>query len=599
MFLPTSIDEARARGWKALDVVLVTGDAYIDSAYIGASVIGHVLADRGYRVGIIAQPDPGRPEDILRLGEPELFWGVTSGCTDSMVANYTALKKRRHRDDLTAGGLNTRRPDRALIAYANLIRRFARGRAPIVLGGIEASLRRIAHYDYWNDAVRRSVLFDAKADLLIYGMGERAVVEVAECLRNGVAPHDVRGLCRIAHAPKKEYCELPPFEEAARDKAAFERMFMLFAANSDPLTARGLVQKHGNRYLIQNPPAHGLTPRELDHVYELPYERDVHPRCMALGEVRALETIRFSITTHRGCCGQCNFCSIALHQGSAVVSRSEASILKEASAITRHSGFGGLIHDVGGPTANMYGITCTKTGRTGSCADRRCLHPSACRRLLPAHRRQKHVLERLRKLPGVKKVFVASGIRHDLVLADNRYGEAYLEEIVAHHVSGQMKVAPEHCSGSVLKLMGKPPAGKLLEFRNLFNRLNSTLGKKQFLTYYFLAAHPGCTMGDMTALGRFAAGELRMQPEQVQIFMPTPSTYSTLMYYTGRNPFTGEPLFVERDLTKKQLQKRALKRDDRPGAPRRTAVRKDRSRTPRSAAPAGPAYRSRVKKRKG
>lgn len=377
MFLPTTLEEMKKIGWQCLDIILVTGDTYIDSPHIGVAVIGHVLAGAGYRVGIIAQPDAKNGEDITRLGEPRLFWGVTAGSVDSMVANYTALKKRRHSDDFTPGGENTRRPDRATIAYANLIRRHFKNTKPLVLGGIEASLRRTAHYDYWDNAVRRSLLFDSKADILVYGMGEKAVLEIARRLEEKENIQDIRGICYSSKEPKEGYILLPSYEDVKKDKSKFTEMFRLFYANNDPLTAQGLCQQQDSRYLIQNPPAYRLSEKELDAIYDLPFERDVHPHYKKQGEVRALDTIKFSITTHRGCYGECNFCSITVHQGKTISSRSAASILREAKALTQLAGFKGYIADVGGPTANMYGIECDKKLHKGSCKDKRCLYPGA------------------------------------------------------------------------------------------------------------------------------------------------------------------------------------------------------------------------------
>jgi uncharacterized radical SAM protein YgiQ len=546
-------------GWEKLDIVLVTGDSYVDSPFIGVSVIGQVLLKAGFRVGIIAQPDV-QTADISRLGEPELFWGVTGGSIDSMVANYTATKKRKRSDDVTPGGKNDRRPDRAVIVYANLIRRRFKNTKPIVLGGVEASLRRIAHYDYWSESVRRSILFDAKADLLVYGMAERTIVALAERLGAGQDAGDLRGICTIAKERPAHGIELPSFEEVSRDKGAFIDMFHTFYRNNDPLTAKTLYQQQDTRYLVQNPPALPLTQLELDEVYELDFERAQHPYYERLGTVRALETIRFSLTTHRGCYGECNFCSIAVHQGRTVRWRSEDSIVREARRLAQLPDFKGIIQDVGGPTANMYGFECEKKTARGSCADRRCLYPELCPQMEVDHSRQLALLRRLRGIKGVKKVFVASGIRYDLVLADKKHGPAYLRDVVRHHTSGQMKVAPEHTQARVLQRMGKPGTGLLLQFRDLFTTLTRAARKEQYLTYYLIAAHPGCTEKDMRALKRFASRHLKINPRQVQVFTPTPSTYSSLMYYTEIDPFTGEQLFVEKDLVRKERQKSILVR---------------------------------------
>lgn len=562
MFLPTTHDELKAWGWDALDVILVTGDTYIDSPFIGVAVIGRVLVDAGFRVGIIAQPDVGS-DDIARLGEPELFWGVTAGCIDSMVANRTAAGRPRKRDDYTPGGHNDRRPDRATLAYSNLIRKRFKSTRPIVLGGIEASLRRVPHYDFWSDKIRRSVLFDAKANYLLYGMADRSVVELAEALRDGRDPTCLRGLCYISKEPPADAVALPPFSEVSADKQAFTAMFQTFYENNDPATATRLAQQQDTRYLVQNPPASYLSGDELDAVHELEFERDVHPFYAAGGPVRALDTIRFSIATHRGCYGECNFCAIAVHQGRRVRWRSQSSIIREAKRIAVHSQFKGTLLDVGGPTANMYGFECARKDAKGSCTDKRCVYPEVCSGLRVDHGRQIALLRALRKVEGIKRVFVASGIRYDMILADERHGDQYLQEIVKHHVSGQLKVAPEHTEEGVLKAMGKPGRASLLAFRDRFNALTRKAAKKQFLTYYMIAAHPGCTQQDMQKLKRFAADELHTRPEQVQVFTPTPSTYSTLMYWTEQDPFTGKPCHVEKSVRGRAQQKQVLLADPR------------------------------------
>lgn len=557
-FLPATRQEMDALGWERPDVILVTGDSYIDAPAIGAAVIGRVLDRAGFKVAIIAQPDTANGLDITRLGQPALFWGVSGGSLDSMVANYTASGKKRKRCDYTPGGENTRRPDRAVIAYTNLIRRHFKGSAvPIVLGGIEASLRRVPHYDAWQNRIRGSILFDAKADYLLYGMGERSVVELAKALATGASPDAIPGLCRKSTEPVPGYLELPPLAEVKKDTEAFSRMFVTFKANADALTATGLVQKHDTRYLVQNPPQPPLTEAELDAVNELPYTRELHPLCQSMGEVRAMETIRFSIATHRGCYGDCNFCAIALHQGRTVSSRSEASILREAKSLTQLPGFKGNILDAGGPTANMYGFECEKKLKKGACKDRRCLYPSVCPSLKPNHARLISLLTKMQRLPGIKKVFSASGIRPDLVLADEQMGDLYLKEVVTHHTSGQLKIAPEHTSAKVLALMGKPPT-ELLRFRKRFQELTDEAGLPQFLTYYFMVAHPGCGQTEMEELTRFCRTELHTRPEQAQIFTPTPSTLSTLMYVTGKDPESGKPVFVERQKEAKERQKATL-----------------------------------------
>ncbi len=539
-------------------MILITGDSYVDSPFIGAAVIGKVLLRQGYRVGVIAQPDIHSGSDITRLGEPLLFWGVTSGSVDSMVANYTATGKRRKQDDYTPGGINDRRPDRALIVYSNLIRRFFKPTVPIVLGGIEASLRRIPHYDCWSNAIRRSILFDAKADILIYGMGEKAVLSLAGTLERRESNAEICGICYIAGGARSDYIEMEPFEKVSADPPAFSRMFQLFYQNNDPLTAKGLCQKHGARYLIHTPPCLPLSQSEMDAVHDLDYERDLHPYYRKQGDVRALDTIRFSVSTHRGCYGECGFCAIAVHQGRSVQSRSQASILREVEKITTHPAFKGIISDVGGPTANMYGFECRKKQAKGACKDKRCVHPGICDQLKVDHRHQIELLRAIRGIKAVRHVFVASGIRYDLILSDRKNGLHYLTEVLQYHTSGQMKIAPEHTESDVLDLMGKPGMDSLIAFKRMFDAVCNKSGKQRYLTYYFMAAHPGCTNVHMSRLKTFVSRHLRLIPEQVQIFTPTPSTVSTLMYHTGVDPATGAPVFCEKQVKKKEKQKHIL-----------------------------------------
>ncbi|TET04233.1 MAG: YgiQ family radical SAM protein, partial [Candidatus Atribacteria bacterium] len=444
---------------------------------------------------------------------------------------------------------------RATIVYSNLIRKYFKNPKSIILGGIEASLRRIAHYDYWDDGIRRAILFDAKADILVYGMGEKSVLKLARNLKTGKDWKDIRGICYISSHPKDEYTILPSYQEVKGDKKKFISMFHTFYLNNDPLTAKGLCQQQDSRYLIQNPPSYPLAQKELDKIHDLPYEREVHPYYRKEGEVKALETIKFSITTHRGCYGECNFCSITVHQGKVIQGRSEKSILREAKLLTRLKDFKGYILDMGGPTANMYGIECQKKLKSGSCADKRCLYPQICSSLKINHKRQMEILNKIRQIKGIKKVFVASGIRYDMLLNDQKYGEKYLRELIKHHISGQLKIAPEHTENNVLEKMGKPDRGYLKRFRDKFLQINKEHKKKQFLTYYLIAAHPGCREGDMHRLKEYTSKELKLNPEQVQIFTPTPSTYSTLMYYTEIDPFTGKAIYVEKNLKKKGRQK--------------------------------------------
>ena len=570
-YIPSTVDEVRKLGWDRLDVILVTGDAVVDAPQVGIAVIGRVLLDAGYRVGIIGQPQIDSPADIMRLGEPALFWGVSGGCVDSMVANYTALGKRRKSDDMTAGGQNIRRPDRAVIAYVNLIRRYHKNTRPIVLGGIEASLRRVSHYDVWSGGIRRSILFDAKADYIIYGMAEETIVSFIERLRSGKSMETLRGLCYVAKSlPQSNNVfaapdiTLPDHERVRQDPAAFTRMFRLFHENSDPVTAHRLIQRQDTRYLVHNPPALPLSPGQLDAVHELPYTRESHPIHDPDGTVAALETIRFSLTSHRGCYGECRFCAITVHQGRHVVSRSQESILKEAKGFLSHPKFKGIISDVGGPTANMYGFECPMKQKRGACRDKSCLYPEVCRHLPVRHGPQIRLLEALSCLPGVRKVFIGSGIRYDLILQDEKEGVAYLDRLIAHHVSGQLKIAPEHAVDDILSLMGKPGTQVLEAFLQKFDSARDRLGKRVFLTYYLMAAHPGCGLDHMNALRRYALKRLKLLPEQVQIFTPTPGTWSTLMYATETDPFSGKPLFVEKNIREKLQQKETLMESRRP-----------------------------------
>lgn len=554
MFLPTTKEEMQTLKWDSLDVILISGDTYIDTPYSGIAIIGNLLVSYGYKVGIIAQPNID-DDDITRLGEPSLFWGVSAGLVDSMVANYTASKKFRKSDDFTPNEINNKRPDRASIVYTNLIRKYYKNTVPIVLGGIEASLRRVAHYDFWSNKIRKSILFDAKADVIIYGMAEKCVIEFANAIKNKQDYTNINGLCYISKEPKDGYIELPSFDTVSTNKDAFIDMFHLFYHNNEPIISKGLYQKHDTRYLIQNPPQEYMTQNELDKVYNLDYKRDVHPYYKKHGKVKALETIQFSITTHQGCYGECNFCAISVHQGKTIRSRSKTSILQEVNEFVKHKDFKGIINDVGGATANMYGYECDKKLSKGCCDTKRCTSQTVCKVLKPNHKNNIILLQDIRKIKGIKRVFVNSGIRYDLINEDKQYGQEYLKELVNHHISGQMKIAPEHTEDKILKLMGKPNKQTLINFKENFDKLNQTSGKKQFLTYYLIAGHPGSTVDDMKKLKEFTNKNLKLTPEQVQLFIPTPSTYSTLMYYTEQDPWTKKKIFVEKDMAKKEIQK--------------------------------------------
>lgn len=572
-FLPTTKDELIQLGWDQLDIILVSGDSYIDSPFIGIAVIGRYLVSNGFRVGIIAQPDLSSQQDITRLGEPKLFWGVSGGSVDSMVANYTATKKKRRSDDFTPGGINNRRPDRAVIVYSNLIREYFKNTRPIVLGGIEASLRRVAHYDYWSDKIRKSILFDAKADALVYGMGEKTILQLAKAFRDSTDWRKTDGLCFISNDPPAGYLELPSFDEVSHSKSQFTKMFHTFYKNNDPITAKGLFQKSDTRYLIQNPPASYLSQKEMDEVYETDFCLEQHPFYESSGSVKALDTIRFSLATHRGCYGECNFCAIAVHQGQTIRWRSEQSVVREARRFNSHAKFRGIISDAGGPTANMYGFECDKKLTKGCCDDKRCVYPTLCPLLKPDHSQQLSLLKKLEALEGVKKVFIASGLRYDLIIEDKKFGRKYLNQLVNKHISGQLKVAPEHTDDNILKLMGKPDSSSLSQFKAMFSEAASHSEKDQFLTYYLIAAHPGCTDEEMKQLKSYTSKHLRINPEQVQIFTPLPSTYSALMYYTEQDPFTGKPIFVEKDINRKKKQKEIL--TSKP-VPKRSKTRRSR-----------------------
>lgn len=554
MFLPITEKEMRSLGWERPDVILVSGDAYIDSPFSGTAVIGKYLMSKGFKVAVIPQPETDGGRDICRFGEPALFWGVSAGCVDSLVANYTASGKPRRSCDFTPGGVNDRRPDRASIVYTGLIRRFYKNTVPIVLGGIEASLRRVAHYDFKTDKIRRSLLFDAKADIISYGMGEASVLELARALKEGRDWRDIRGLCFVSGRKPEGALELPSYEEAAADKSAFARMFKIFYDNSDPVSGVRLAQKTGDRYLVQNEPPL-ITEKLLDEINELDYEREAHP--LSGGEVRAAETVRFSMTSHRGCFGSCSFCAITVHQGRAVVSRSEASLLREAAALTGKKNFRGIITDVGGPTANMYKMGCEKMSEYGACRHKRCLYPKPCPSLNVSHEPLIRLLEKISSLKGVRKVFAASGVRPDIAAADAEHGRAYIKALAERHVSGQLKLAPESADKRTLAQMKKPGTESFKDFIRIYGEASRRAGKNQFITCYFMAAHPGCSTAGMERTRDFVKEYLSFSPEQVQIFTPTPSTWSSCVYYTGFGE-DGSPVFSVKDTAEKIRRKAVL-----------------------------------------
>lgn len=548
------------RGWDRCDVVLVTGDAYVDHPSFGAAVIVRWLESHGWRVGVIAQPDWRSAEDFMKLGRPKLFFGVTSGNIDSMLHHYTANRKLRHDDPYSPGGRYGLRPNRATIAYCNRLRQ-AFPAAPLVLGGVEASLRRFAHYDYWDDAVRRSLLLDAKADLLAFGMGERQVVEIARRADAGEGIADMtdilgtavvlgrRGMEALAKS-KRRFAELPSYEEVASSHRSFNLATRLMSEHGRPFSEEALVQKHGDRWVLANPPSEPLSTPEMDAVYGLPYERKAHPSYRE--KVPALETVRWSIVSHRGCYGGCSFCTLFFHQGPAIQSRSIGSIVREARALSSDPKFRGTITDIGGPTANMYGTGCGSTPAGKRCRRRSCLAPSACPKLKVDQSPSLKLWRAVAAVPGVKRVLVASGVRHDLALHDRRY----LEELVRKRTGGHLKVAPEHCSPHVLKLMNKPSIGAFVEFLEIFRELSL---REQYLVPYLISSHPGCSQADMEELARFL-GRHRLRVEQVQDFIPLPMTVSAAIYHTGADPFTGEEAIVEKSAAGKLRQRYAIGR---------------------------------------
>jgi uncharacterized radical SAM protein YgiQ len=557
-YLPLTYPEMVTLGWQQCDVIIVTGDAYADHPSFGAAIIGRLLEDQGFKVGIIAQPDWHGTADIKRLGRPRLFFGVTSGNIDSMLHHYTANKKLRHDDPYSPGGRHGLRPNRAAIVYSNLIRQ-AYQDVPIVLGGIESSLRRLAHYDYWEDAVRRSILFDAKADLLVYGMGERAVGRIAgllnaNCKLQNPKMQNIPGtavICRSSELPKfgtSEYAELPSFEEVSSSKETFNKAFVIAFNEANPYFGKRLLQKHGDRYLLVNPPAWPLSSEDLDAVYALPFERKAHPSYDS--PVPALETVKHSITSHRGCYGGCSFCTLYFHQGPVIQSRRPESIIGEMQLLVKDPKFKGTISDIGGPTANMYGTGCKINAREKYCRRPSCLAPQICKNLKPGQNASVKLWRQALKVPGIKNIFVASGVRYDLALHDHEY----LKELIQQHTGGHLKVAPEHCSDNVLKQMNKPGIGVFVEFLNIFRKLSK---KEQYLVPYLISSHPGCRLKDMLELKRFLKKH-GLNVEQVQDFIPLPMTASAAMYHTGKNPFTGEELFVEKTAAGKLKQRYAL-----------------------------------------
>lgn len=555
-FLPMFYHEMEKLGWRELDVLLVTGDAYVDHPSYGTALIGRLLESRGYKVGIIAQPDWNKADDFTRLGRPRLCAMVTAGNVDSMVANYTANKRRRREDDYSPGGDSGRRPDRASIVYANRVRAAFKG-LPLILGGIEASMRRLAHYDYWDNAVRRSLLLDAKADILIYGMGERPVIEVVDRLKAGEACGDIRDVRgTVVSLPAAEVPQsalvIASYEAVKDDQRLFNEAFVETYRQMNHVWGKQLAQLHGDRMVVQNPPALPLSSEELDRSYELPYARRWHPSYNAVGGVKGFEAVRWSMTVVRGCSGECSFCGLAMHQGRVIQSRTERSVVEEARRIAKDPDFRGTISDVGGPTANLYGAMCPKWDKRGVCQDKQCLMPAKCPSLKIGYDKCLSLYRAIRKVPGIKHVFIGSGLRYDLLLEPE--AEAYFKELCEFHISGQMKVAPEHTNDKVLKLMNKPEHARYEAFERKFEQINSRLKDRRYLVNYFITSHPGCSLNEAQDCAR-SLQRRNMKPEQVQDFIPLPMTVSACMYYTGINPFTGARLYVPKTLEEREMQR--------------------------------------------
>lgn len=562
-FLPLCRQDMIERGWSQCDFVYVIGDAYVDHPSFGHAIISRVLEQAGYSVGIISQPDWKNPKSIDVYGRPRLGFLVTGGNIDPMVNHYAVSKRRRKTDAYTPGGVMGKRPDYATVVYCNLIRQVYKD-VPIIIGGIEASLRRLAHYDYLSDSMKRSILLDSQADLLSYGMGEKCIVEIAEALNAGMDVKDITYIDGTVFRTRQldesfPTIVLPGFDRLKENRRAYAESFRIQYQNCDPFTAKRLAEPYGNEFVVQNPPQKPLTTQEMDAVYALPYCRNYHPSYEKLGGVPAIEEVKFSLVSCRGCFGACSFCALTFHQGRIIQARSHASILKEAELMTKDPDFKGYIHDVGGPTANFRFPGCEKQLTKGTCPNRQCLYPTPCKNLRADHADYVSLLRKLRKLPGVKKVFVRSGIRFDYLLADKK--DTFFKELVQHHISGQLKVAPEHVSDVVLSYMGKPKNGVYNRFVEKYFALNQQYGMKQFLVPYLMSSHPGSTMQEAVKLAEYIR-DMGYNPEQVQDFYPTPSTLSTVMYYTGLDPRTMEKVYVPTDPHEKAMQRALIQYRD-------------------------------------
>ena len=558
-FLPTTKKEMNELGIEQFDFIYITGDAYVDHPSFGVSIISRLIESLGYTIGIISQPDWRSDKDFMRFGRPRLAFLVTSGNIDSMVAHYTAAKRKRSDDAYTAGGVAGKRPDRAVIVYCQRLREIY-GDVAIAIGGLEASLRRFAHYDYWDDAVRPSVLADSKADLLMYGMGEHQITELAERLSNGENIRDIRdirGTCYLTEPINTPIgaAECPSFEQVSENKQAYAKATRIQYDQQDEVYGKTVIQRHGKLMLVQNPPAYSLTTEELDKIYSLPYMRAYHPSYEAFGGVPSIEEVQFSITHNRGCFGYCNFCSIALHQGRRITCRSEKSVLEEAQKLAAMPNFKGYIHDVGGPTANFRHTSCKKQLEHGLCKGKKCLAPTPCKALDVDHTEYLQMLRKLRKIKGIKKVFIRSGIRYDYLMEDKN--DEFMRELIKHHISGQLKVAPEHCSSAVLDKMGKPHIEAYKAFQKRFYEITKGMDKEQYLVPYLMSSHPGSTLKEAIELALFLRDN-KIRPEQVQDFYPTPGTISTAMFYTELDPYTMEKVYVPKTAKEKAMQRALL-----------------------------------------
>ncbi|MBU3177270.1 YgiQ family radical SAM protein [Clostridium estertheticum] len=555
-FLPICMNDLKERNISQLDFIIITGDAYIDHPSFGSAIIGRTLEREGFTVGIIAQPDWEGIEDFRSLGKPKFAFIINSGNIDSMVNHYTAAKKKRHDDLYSPGGESGHRPDRAVIVYCNRAREAFKN-VPIVIGGIEASLRRFAHYDYWSNKVRRSLLIDAKADLLLYGMGEKTVIEMANLFKYGMSIEKMTSIRGSVYATKdisnlEDYVEVSSFETVSTDKLAYAQSYKLQSLEQDDIRGKTIVQKHNDRYVVQNAPQISLTQAEMDITYGLPYTRTYHPIYEAKGGIPAIKEVEFSITSHRGCFGSCSFCALTFHQGRVIQNRSQNSIIDEATLLTTLKNFKGYIHDIGGPTANFRHRACKIQEKVGVCRDKQCMFPTPCKNLIIDHTEYLDLLRKVRVIPNIKKVFIRSGIRYDYLIYDKN--TKFFEELCEHHISGQLKVAPEHISDKVLDQMGKSKQEVFDRFVKKYNETNKDLDKNQFLVPYFMSSHPGCDLAESIKLSEYI-NEMGYTPEQVQDFYPTPGSLSTTIFYTGINPFSGAKVYVPTEQKEKNMQR--------------------------------------------